>query len=64
MKKCSFGDGVEVKIGGVPVDPCCYEVVAIYKNVTVEVLRCKDCGHEDFAWYKQENTEEGDLDGD
>lgn len=62
MKKCSFGPGVTIKPNGVDeLDPCNYETVAIYRNVTVEVLRCKKCGHTEISWHRQEDTEEGDL---
>lgn len=63
MSKCSFGDGIEITAYGVPVDPCTYEVIEKYKNVTVEVLRCTKCGHIELNWYMQDNTEEGDADG-
>ena len=56
--RCSHGDGVTVKIGGIPVDPCEYEEVEAYRNVTVRVLRCKRCGHTEIEWERQENTEE------
>lgn len=66
MGKCSFGDGVEVKIGGVVLDPCVYEDVEIHTNVTVYVRRCPKCGAVDISWERQETTEdilEGDWDG-
>ena len=63
MSKCSFGDGVEMQICGVPVDPCSYETIETYRNVTVKVLRCTKCGHMELNWYMQDNTEEGDADG-
>ena len=56
--KCSFGDGIEVKIGGVPVDPCIYEDIEIHTNVTVVVKKCVECGHIEFEWRRQENTED------
>lgn len=65
-KKCSFGGGVEVKIGGIEVDPCIYEIKEIHTNVTVYVRQCPRCGSVDIAWVRQEDTEdilEGDLDG-
>lgn len=27
------------------------------KNVTVQILRCKDCGEVSIGWYRQDNTE-------
>lgn len=57
MKKCCFPDGVTIKLGGIyEADPCRYEVVERYRNVTVEVLRCKKCGHTDISWFRQEDT--------
>ena len=62
--KCSFGDGVTIKPDGIhELDPCRYEVIERHRNVTVEVLRCKVCGHIEKTWYRQENTEDGDIDG-
>ena len=61
--KCTFGDGVVICPDGVnQLDPCLYEEIERYANVTVSVLRCKKCGHIELAWYRQENTEEIDLD--
>ena len=76
MANCSHGDGVTVSIGGVPVDPCVYEDVfvnknatinvgdgKIYRNVTVIISKCIHCGHEDWSWIRQENTEEEIING-
>ena len=61
-KKCSFPEGIEIRPDGVhALDPCIYEVVEVHKNVTVEVRRCKNCGHTDIAWYRQEDTEDIEL---
>lgn len=27
------------------------------KNVTVQILRCKECGVVSIGWYRQDNTE-------
>ena len=62
-KKCSFPEGVVIKPNGQDeLDPCRYDVVEKYRNVTVEVLRCKVCGHAEISWYRQEDTEEVELD--
>lgn len=45
------------------MDPCQYEVIEKYRNVTIEILRCKNCGHVEISWYRQDDTEEGDVDG-
>ena len=64
MKNCSFGDGITIKPDGInDLDPCKYEVVEKYRNVTVEIIRCKCCGHMEVSWYRQQDTEEGELDG-
>lgn len=62
-KKCNFG-GICIKPDGInKLDPCLYETLETHKNVTVEVLRCKNCGHTEVLWKRQENTEDGDDDG-
>lgn len=64
MEKCCFPTGVIVKLDGVnELDPCVYEEVECYKNVTVHVMRCLRCGHVEISWERQENTEEVGLDG-
>ena len=63
MGRCTWGDGITVKPDGVhELDPCEYEVVEAYRNVTVEVLRCRRCGHIEITWRRQSDTEEVDLD--
>ncbi len=54
--KCRHPDGIEIKIGGVPVDPCEYEVTEIHRNVTVEILKCRRCGKIQIEWrYEDED---------
>ena len=56
---CSFGEGVTIKPDGVnELDACAYELMEKHRNVTVEVLRCKNCGHVELSWYR-----DGDADG-
>ncbi len=44
-EKCSFPGGLTVRPDGVnELDPCVYEEVERYRNVTVSVLRCPKCG--------------------
>lgn len=63
MERCTWGDGITVKPDGLhELDPCEYEVVEAYRNVTVEVLRCRRCGHIEITWRRQSDTEEVDLD--
>ena len=59
MSKCSFPNGIVIKPDGVnELDPCNYEEIERYANVTVSIRRCKNCGHIDIAWYRQDDTEE------
>ena len=60
MSKCTHGEGIDISIAGIPVDACDYELIQKVRNVTVEVLKCKKCGHIEIMWRRQENTEEGD----
>lgn len=56
--KCEFPNGTKaVQIGNVKLDPCQYVVAEAYRNVTVEVLRCRVCGAVSIGWRRQENTE-------
>ena len=58
MCKCNFPEGVVIKLDSVhELDPCCYEVAERHRNVTVEVLKCKRCGHAEISWYRQDDTE-------
>lgn len=62
-QKCSFGVGVKILPDGVhELDPCFYEEIERYRNVTVIVSRCKRCGNTDISWIRQENTEEVNYD--
>lgn len=57
MGKCAFPNGVTIKPDGVhPLDPCVYEEIERYENVTVSVLRCQNCGHIEIEWVRQANT--------
>ena len=40
------------------LDPCIYEDIEMYANVTVVISRCKKCGHIEISWLRQDNTEE------
>ena len=53
--KCQPPEGVVIKPDGVnELDPCVYEVVETHKNATVNVLKCKKCGHVEIEWSKDE----------
>ena len=63
MKKCEFkdaqGNPVTIKPDGInSLDACMYEEVKRLKNVTISILQCKNCGHTEIAWIRQEDTEE------
>lgn len=57
MPKCNHGNLKSVKIGDFDLDPCVYEEIERYKNVTVIISRCKFCGNYDISWARQEDTE-------
>lgn len=58
MAECSYAGGVSFKPDGKhDLDPCVYETEEIYRNVTVEILRCKKCGKVEISWYRQDDTE-------
>ena len=57
--KCAFPDGIIIRPDGVhALDPCVYETIEIHRNVTVEILRCKNCGNTEIIWFCQKNTED------
>lgn len=63
MSKCNYTDNQGNKVIVLPdgvneLDPCEYEEVERYRNVTVSILRCKKCGHISIAWERQEDTVE------
>lgn len=65
MSKCSFGEGIHIFPDGAnELDPCVYDEVERWANVTVSVLRCRNCGNVELAWYRQDNTMQVDLDAD
>lgn len=59
MDKCKFPDGIVIKPDGIhELDPCEYQEVERYANVTISIRRCKKCGNIDISWFRQEDTEE------
>lgn len=36
------------------VDPCIYDIIETHENVTVEVLKCCNCGHIELSWHKED----------
>lgn len=60
--KCCWPEGMVIKPDGInELDPCVYEDIEMYTNVTVIVSRCKNCGHIDIRWMRQEDTEEVEI---
>lgn len=59
--KCSFGEAVIKPDGIHEIDPCIYEDIEMYANVTVIISRCKKCGHIEVSWMRQEDTEEIEI---
>ncbi len=39
------------------VSPHCFEEIGVYKNVTVQILRCPHCGEISVGWIRQPDTE-------
>ena len=58
---CEHRNGSISNILGIPVDPCVYKDIEVYKNVTVFVSKCIHCGTIDIRWMKQEDTEEIEI---
>lgn len=59
---CHYPDGMTIKPDGVhELDPCIYEEIERYCNVTVIISKCKKCGKVDISWERQEDTEEVDY---
>lgn len=59
MHKCEFPNEMVVKPDGInELDPCIYEEIERYANVTISISRCKVCGNINISWYRQEDTEE------
>ena len=58
--KCAFGDrNTEITVkpdGRLELDPCLYQEMETYENVTVHILRCVRCGHIEVSWSRQDNT--------
>lgn len=62
MEKCKFPEGMIVKPDGEhELDPCIYEDIEKYTNVTITISRCIKCGHIEISWERQENTEQIDI---
>lgn len=58
---CEHKDGSISSIFGIPVGPCVYKDIEAYKNVTVVISKCIHCGEIDIRWWRQEDTEEIEI---
>lgn len=56
MEKCKHNGAVIRPDGVHELDPCVYEDIEKYKNVTVTVSKCKHCGRIDISWQRQDDT--------
>lgn len=57
MKKCSFPHGMFIRPDGLnELDPCEYDLTEIHRNVDVQVLKCRNCGHVEVEWIRREDT--------
>ena len=58
-------NGVVIKPDGIhPISPHLFVEEERLKNVTIQILRCKNCGYVSIGWFKQDNTEKaGDMNG-
>lgn len=55
--KCKMPDGLVIKPDGInELDPCVYEPIEEYGNVTVTISKCRKCGFIDISWRRQEDT--------
>lgn len=62
MHKCTLPDGLTIKPDGInELDPCVYEEIERYANVTISISKCKYCGNIDISWFRQEDTEELEI---
>lgn len=51
MSRCQWPEGMEIRPDGVHrLDPCTYDVIEEHRDVTVRVLRCSRCGHQESEW--------------
>lgn len=59
MHKCEFPESMSIKPDGIhELSPHAFDLVGRYRNVTVEILRCKNCGEVSIGWFRQEDTDE------
>lgn len=60
--KCEWPEGITIKPDGIhSLDPCVYMEIERFSNVTVSINKCIYCGHVEVSWFRQEDTEEIDI---
>lgn len=56
-------NGITIKPDGIhELSPHKFKLEQKLRNVTVEILRCEECGEVSIGWYRQEDTEEVEED--
>lgn len=59
MKMHCNHEGITIKPDGIhELSPHRFVLEKRLKNVTIEILRCKECGEVSIGWYRQDDTEE------
>lgn len=53
--KCKSASNVSIL--GIQFDSCEYEVVEEHYECKVEILRCRNCGHEEVSWFRSSNDD-------
>lgn len=57
-------NGITIKPDGIhELSPHKFKLEQKLRNVTIEILRCEECGEVSIGWYRQEDTEEVEEDG-
>jgi hypothetical protein len=57
-------NAITIKPDGIhELSPHKFKLEQKLRNVTVEILRCEECGEVSIGWYRQEDTEEVEEDG-
>ena len=60
IQECKPPNGERIFVGAYEYDPCLYEEIERYQNVTVAISRCTKCGKITVDWYRQDDTVEVD----
>ena len=56
-KECKYPEGFVIRPDGIhDLDPCIFEEDEVWKNVVVQILKCKRCGKISIGWYKTPNS--------